>query len=173
MTHVPLASGARCPRIVGVNEQKPRWSPRSPLAVQLVRFGRSIIVGSGGTALDFAALSFSIRVLGLTPTWGRVVGLLVGGVVMFLGSRTFAFRAASERALPQMTRFVISEVVGFPLNILVFKLLIWLLPAVAPELLGLLANFALFVTYYYPVRNWLVFKTKTEPPLVVQAGATT
>ncbi len=154
-------------------EQEPRWSARSRFAAQLLRFGRSLIVGSGGTALDFAALSFSIRVLGLAPIWGRVVGLLVGGVVLFLGSRTFAFRAASESALPQVKRFVISELVGFPLNILVFKLLIWLLPDVAPELLSLLANFALFVTYYYPVRNWIVFKTKTKPRLVVQAGATT
>jgi len=142
--------------------------------VQALRFGRSLIVGSGGTALDFAALSFSIRVLGLEPTWGRVVGLIVGGVFLFFGSRSFAFRAASESALPQIKRFVISEVVGFPLNILVFKLLIWLLPQVAPELLGLLANFALFVTYYYPVRNWVVFKSKSapKPPLVVQAEAT-
>jgi putative flippase GtrA len=152
-----------------VNQPEPRWSARSRFAVQALRFGRSLVVGSGGTALDFAAVSFSIRVLGLEPTWGRVVGLLVGGVVLFLGSRSFAFRAASESAVPQIKRFVISEAIGFPLNILVFKLLIWLLPQIAPELLSLVANFALFVTYYYPVRNWVVFKSK--PPLVVQAEA--
>jgi putative flippase GtrA len=110
-------------------------------------------------------------VLGLEPTWGRVAGLLVGSVFLFLGSRTFAFRAGSESAVPQATRFVISELVGFPLNLLVFKLSIWLLPGVAPELLGLLANFVLFVTYYYPVRNWVVFKAKQ--PLVVQAEVAT
>jgi hypothetical protein len=49
---------------------------------------------------------------------------------------------------------------------LAFRLSIWLLPDIAPELLTLLANFVLFVTYYYPVRNWVVFKAK--PPLVVQ-----
>jgi putative flippase GtrA len=139
--------------------------------VQALRLGRSLLVGSGGTALDFAALSFSIRVLGLEPTWGRVVGLIVGSVVLFFGSRTFAFRATSESALPQVKRFVISEVIGFPLNIVVFKLLIWLLPQVPAELLGLLANFVLFLTYYYPVRNWLVFKAKQ--PLVVQAEVAT
>jgi putative flippase GtrA len=154
---------------VGVNELQPNWTARSRFAVQALRFGRSLIVGSGGTALDFAALSLSIRVFGLDPTWGRVVGLVVGGVVMFLGSRTFAFRAASESAVPQAKRFVISELIGFPLNILAFRLLLWLLPQVPPELLGLLANFALFVTYYYPVRNFVVFKTKE--PLVVQTAA--
>jgi putative flippase GtrA len=154
-----------------VNQSEPQWTARSRFAVQALRFGRSLIVGSGGTALDFAALSFSIRVLGLEPTWGRVVGLVVGSVFLFVGSRTFAFRAGSESAVPQATRFVISEVVGFPLNLLVFKLSIWLLPQVAPELLGLLANFVLFVTYYYPVRNWVVFKAKS--PLVVQAEIAT
>jgi putative flippase GtrA len=154
-----------------VKSEAPRWSPRRPLAVQALRLGRSLLVGSGGTALDFAALSFSIRVLGLEPTWGRVVGLIVGSVVLFFGSRTFAFRATSESALPQVKRFVISEVIGFPLNIVVFKLLIWLLPQVPAELLGLLANFVLFLTYYYPVRNWLVFKAKQ--PLVVQAEVAT
>jgi putative flippase GtrA len=152
-----------------VSETSSKWSARSPFAVQALRFGRSLIVGSGGTALDFAALSLSIRVFGLEPTWGRVVGLLVGGVVLFLGSRSFAFRAASESAVPQAKRFVISELVGFPLNIVAFKLLVWLLPQIAPELLSLLANFALFVTYYYPVRNFVVFKTKE--PLVVQTAA--
>jgi len=149
-----------------VSETSPQWSARSPFAVQALRFGRSLIVGSGGTALDFASVALSIRVIGLEPTWGRAVGLLVGGVVLFLGSRSFAFRAGSESALPQVKRFVISEVIGFPLNIVAFKLLIGLLPNVAPELLTLLANFALFVTYYYPVRNWVVFRAK--PPLIVQ-----
>jgi hypothetical protein len=99
-------------------------------------------------------------VFGLAPTWGRAVGLLLGGVVLFLGSRGFAFRAESESVVGQAKRFVISELIAFPLNMLTFKLLVWLLPQVAPELLILLANFALFVTYYYPVRNWLVFNTK-------------
>jgi putative flippase GtrA len=134
--------------------------------VQLLRFGRSLIVGSGGTALDFAAVTFSIRVLGLEPTWGRVVGLVVGCVAMFYGSRTFAFRAQSDSAVGQAKRFVISEVIGFPLNIVVFKVLLGLVPWAAPELLSLLANFLLFVTYYYPVRSFVVFKAKE--PLVVQ-----
>ena len=146
--------------MIGVSETQPTWSTRSRFAVQALRFGRSLIVGSGGTALDFAAVALSIRVFGLAPTWARAVGLLLGGVVLFLGSRGFAFRAESESVVGQAKRFVISELIAFPLNMLTFKLLVWLLPQVAPELLILLANFALFVTYYYPVRNWLVFNTK-------------
>ena len=156
----PLASGEPRSRIMGVSQTQPTWSTRSRIAFQALRFGRSLIVGCGGTARDLAVLTLSIRVFGLGPTWGRAIGLLVGGVVLFLGSRSFAFRAESESAVAQARRFVISELIAFPLNISTFKLLIWLLPQVAPELLGLLANFVLFVTYYYPVRNWLVFNTK-------------
>lgn len=141
------------------------WSARGNLRAQALRFVRSLVVGSGGTALDFGALTFSIRVLGLTPTWGRVVGLVVGCVAMFYGSRSFAFRAQSESALRQAKRFVISELIGFPLNIIAFKLLLGLLPQVMPELLSLLANFALFVTYYYPVRNFIVFRT--QEPIII------
>ena len=133
-----------------------------------MRFARSLVVGSGGTALDFAALTFSIRVLHIDATWARVIGLCVGGIVLFFGSRSYAFRAQSESAGPQAKRFVVSELIGFPLNILAFRLLLWLLPTLAPELVSLLANFALFVTYYYPVRNHIVFKT--GEPLVVQAA---
>ena len=145
------------------------WSARGRFRVQALRFGRSLIVGSGGSLLDFAALTFSIRVLGLTPTWGRVVGLCVGCVALFFGSRSFAFRAQSDSALRQAKRFVISEAVGFPLNIVAFKLLLVLLPGVIPELLSLLANFALFVTYYYPVRNFIVFKS-AEPIVIAPAA---
>jgi putative flippase GtrA len=140
-----------------------------PLRVRAMRFGRSLIVGSGGTALDFAALTLSIRLFHLDATWARVVGLCVGAVVLFFGSRSFAFRAEAESAAPQAKRFVISELIGFPLNILAFKALLQLLPMVAPELLSLVANFVLFVTYYYPVRNGIVFR-RPAPQIVVQVA---
>jgi len=51
---------------------------------------------------------------------------------------------------------------------LVYRVLLHALPAVAPELLGLVANFALFLTYYYPVRSYVVFKA--SPRLAVQVA---
>lgn len=137
--------------------------------MRALRFGRSLIVGSWGTALDFAALTVSLRLLHVDATWARVIGLCVGGVVLFYGSRSFAFRAEAESVAPQAKRFVISELIGFPLNMLIFKLLLWLVPTVAPEVLSLVANFALFVTYYYPVRNRIVFR---GPRLVLQGAST-
>jgi putative flippase GtrA len=143
----------------------------TPFAARALRFLRSLVVGSWGTALDFGALTLSIRVFGMDATWARVVGLCVGAVVLFYGSRSYAFRAQSESAVLQAKRFVISELIGFPLNIVVFKLLLWALPSVPPEALSLLANFLLFVTYYYPVRSQLVFRQKEQ--LVVQAAPAT
>lgn len=152
-----------------MNETQLTRAARTAGAGQVLRFARSLVVGGGGTALDFAAVAFTTRVLGFDPVLGRVCGLLVGGVALFLGSRSYAFQAASESAAPQVKRFVIAELIAFPLNILVFKLLAGLLPQVAPEVLTLAANFALFVTYYYPVRNYVVFRTKQ--PLVAQPAA--
>ena len=134
-----------------------------------LRFARSLIVGSWGTALDFAALTVGVRHLHVDATWARVAGLCAGSVVLFFGSRSFAFRAQSEDAGPQATRFAISELIGFPLNVLVFRLLLYWLPTVPPEALSLAANFALFVTYYYPVRNHVVFKAR--PALLIQPVA--
>jgi putative flippase GtrA len=130
-------------------------------------------VGSGGTALDFAAVPLSLRLFHVDAIWARVIGLVAGGVLLFFGSRSFAFRANGEHPGPQATRFVVSELIGFPLNMLVFKLLLHVLPAVAPELLSLVANFALFLTYYYPVRNFVVFRTPVPRVLVKVAPTET
>ncbi len=96
----------------------------------------------------------------------RFVGLLAGGIVLFFGSRSFAFRAGSGSVSRQAKLFVASEIVGFPLNLIVFKLLLGAIHFVPPELLSLLANFLLFITYYYPVRSRLVFRM--QQPLVAQ-----
>jgi putative flippase GtrA len=146
-------------------------TPTSPTFRETaLRFARSLVVGSGGTALDFAALTVSLRLFHIDATWARVIGLCAGGVVLFFGSRSFAFRAEAEHLGPQAKRFVISELIGFPLNMLAFKLLLQLLPALAPEVLSLVANFVLFVTYYYPVRNYIVFRA--SPRLVVATART-
>jgi putative flippase GtrA len=151
-----------------VTTLRPATPPSPTFRETALRFARSLIVGSGGTALDFAALTLSIRLFHIDAMWARIIGLCAGGVVLFFGSRSFAFRAEGEHLGPQARRFVISELIGFPLNMLAFKLLLQLLPALAPELLSLVANFALFVTYYYPVRSYLVFKA--SPRLVVQVA---
>ena len=134
----------------------------SPLMVQALRFGRSLIVGGGGSLADFAAVFVCLRIFSLDPTWARVAGLGVGCLVMFYGSRSYAFRAQSGSATLQAKRFIISEAIAFPLNLAIFKLLVTALPGVPAELLSVAANFALFLTYYYPVRSLIVFRTRAQ-----------
>src|SRR4051794_12718310 len=103
----PLANPRVRSRIQVVSETKASTAWGSPRGASLLRFARSLIVGSWGTALDFGALTLSIRAFGIDATWARVIGLCVGGVVLFFGSRSFAFRAQSESAVRQAQRFVV------------------------------------------------------------------
>lgn len=153
-----------------MNPERERRRP-VPVWAEALKFARSLIVGSLGTALDFAVLSLSLRVLHFDATWARAAGLCVSAVALFFGSRSYAFRARSESAARQARRFVVAELVGFPLSILAFRALVGLLPNVTPELLGLLANFALFVSYYYPVRRLIVFRAPDAAPPVSTAPA--
>jgi putative flippase GtrA len=154
----PLAERLRGPTRLGVTMPAPELLV-TPLWERAARFGRSLVVGSWGTSLDFAAVALSIRLLHLEAAWARAIGLCVGGVALFFGSRSFAFRAQAESALPQARRFVVSELIGFPLNMLTFQLTLRLFPAIPPEVSSLLANFALFLAYYYPVRSRVVFRS--------------
>jgi putative flippase GtrA len=146
----------------------PSAQSSKPLAAEAWRFGRSLIVGGWGTLLDFAVLSLGVRWLGLEPSWARVAALCAGSAALFFGSRAFAFRARAGGMLGQATRFVAVEAAGFPLNLLLFNWLLRSWPGVAPEALGMVANFLLFVAYYYPARSLVVFPGKpaarvTEP----------
>lgn len=123
------------------------------------RFARSLIVGGSGTLLDFAVLSLSLRWLGLEPTWARFAALCAGSAAMFIGSRSFAFRATSGAVFGQAARFFTVEAIGFPLNLLVFHWFLRTWPGIAPEALGMVANFVLFVAFYYPARSLIVFRT--------------
>lgn len=139
----------------------------TPLRERALRFGRSLVVGSWGSALDLAAVALSMRLLHFDAAWARAVGLCVGGVALFFGSRSFAFRAQAYSALPQAKRFVVSELIGFPLNMLTFQLALRLFPGVAAEVSSMLANFALFLAYYYPVRSRIVFRSSSSLPSAV------
>lgn len=139
---------------------------RVPVWAEALKFARSLIVGSLGTAIDFAVLSLGLRVFHLDATWARAAGLCVSAAALFIGSRSYVFRARSESAARQARRFVVAELVGFPLSIAAFRALVGFFPHVTPELLGLLANFGLFVSYYYPVRRLIVFRA---PPVAVTA----
>ncbi|MFO7181664.1 MAG: GtrA family protein [Pseudomonadota bacterium] len=130
---------------------------RESLRVRVLRYVRTLIVGSWATLADFSVLTLCTRVLATDPVVGRVPALVAGALVQFFGSRSFAFRAQSGSMSRQAKLFVLHEVIGLPLTLLVFRLLIGLIPFLPPELVGMFANTVVFVIYSYPVRRFIVF----------------
>lgn len=125
---------------------------------RVLRVLRALVVGAGATLTDLGTMILCVRALHLNADLSRSLALVAGCVVLFFGYRSFAFRVQAGSITRQAVLFLVSEVVGFPLNLLLFHQLSSGLPAVAPELLGLAANFLAFVIYYYPARRFVVFR---------------
>jgi len=130
---------------------------REPLADRFFRFVRTLVVGSWATIADFAVLMLCVRAMEIDPGLARAPALLVGALVQFFGSRSYAFRAQAGSISRQAKLFVLHEVVGLPLNLLMFRLLLPLVTFVPAEVTSLLANFVVFLVYSYPVRRFIVF----------------
>jgi putative flippase GtrA len=131
--------------------------PREPLAERFFRFVRTLVVGTWATVADFAVLMLCVRALEIDPALARAPALLVGALVQFFGSRSYAFRAQAGSLPRQAKLFVLHEVVGLPLNLLMFRLLLPFVTFVPAEITSLLANFVVFLLYSYPVRRFIVF----------------
>jgi putative flippase GtrA len=135
-----------------------------PLRERIFRFVRSLFVGAWASAFDFAVLLLCIRWLNFEPTLARIVALVLSGVVLFFGSRSYAFHAQSGSISRQARLFVLSEVLGALLNLGAFRFLVLHLPPmVPPEAASQVANFLVFVTFYYPMRAFVVFKVPRPP----------
>ena len=134
-------------------------------AERVFRFLRTLLVGSWATVADFAVLALCVRVLELEPSLARAPGLLVGGLVQFFGSRSYAFRAQSGSVSRQAKLFVLHELVGMPLNLLMFRLMLSAMSFAPAEAVSLLANFVVFLVYSYPVRRFIVFSIPAPAPV--------
>lgn len=135
----------------------PAASPGS-LFERALRVGRALFVGAWASVLDFAVVALCIRALSLEPTLARVIGLVLSGLLLFFGNRTYAFRAQAGSIARQARRFVLAELIGLCLNLVVFRLLVDYAPVIPPEFSSQLANSLVFLTFAYPVRAFLVFR---------------
>lgn len=117
-----------------------------------------MVVGGGATIADLGTLAFLVRLLLVHPILARAIALAAGWLVLFFGSRSFAFRAQAGNMPRQATLFILSEIAGMPLNLLLFVQCQRLLPDFAPEVVGMGVNSLTFVAYHYPVRRYLVFR---------------
>lgn len=137
---------------------------RETLNERVFRYIRTVIVGSLATIADLGVLVLCTRTLGLDPVMARIPALMAGGLVQFFGGRSFAFRAQAGAVSGQATRFLVHELVGLPLTLLTFRLMVGVLTFLPPEIVSLVVNFILFVTYYYPVRRFIVFHVPAPRP---------
>jgi putative flippase GtrA len=130
---------------------------RGSLKRDLLCFGRTLFVGFWANLLDFGLLAACVRWLHIEAMPSRFIALTISGVLTFIGSRRFVFRAQPGSVPKQATRFVMAELAALPLNLLSFRMCASCAPLVAPELVSFVANALVFVAFSYPVRRLLVF----------------
>jgi putative flippase GtrA len=128
------------------------------IRARLLRILRMLIVGFWSSVVDLGVLTSCVHWGHIEATLSRVIALAVSGVCLFVGCRSFAFRSKGGSLSRQAGWFVVGELLGFPLNLLVFHGITRCAPFLAPELASQAANFFVFVAFAYPVRRLLVFQ---------------
>lgn len=153
---IPDARGPAAPAVVARVLTPPpaaaTWFER------VLRFARTLVVGAWASLLDFAVILLCVRVLQWNPTASRALALVVSGVLLFFGNRSFAFRAQAGSISRQARLFIAAELVGFALNLLVFRLLVTRVAFLPPEVSSQIANFVVFVSFCYPLRAFVIFR---------------
>jgi putative flippase GtrA len=156
---VPPSEGERLSHaLVRWQGEAPRVAQcESSLRTRLLCFGRTMIVGFWANLLDFALLALCLRWLHIEALSSRLIALLVSGVLTFIASRSFAFRAQGGNAPQQAGRFLMAELAAVPLNLLSFHLCAAFAPLAGAEVVSFVANGFVFIAFSYPVRRLLVF----------------
>jgi putative flippase GtrA len=157
---LPPSEGERLSNaLVRWHDEAPGLAPcgEGTLRARLLCFGRTMVVGFWANVLDFALLALCLRWLHIEALSSRLIALLVSGVLTFIASRSFAFRAQGGNAPQQAGRFLVAELAAVPLNLLSFHLCAAFAPLAAAEIVSFVANGLVFVAFSYPVRRLLVF----------------
>lgn len=114
---------------------------REPTNTQ--RMLRFIVVGSIGFAVDATILLALTVLAGWQPLEARVVSFMVAVTVTWLINRhvTFADRRAlrANASTNEYMRYVLTQSVGAAINLTVFGIALWMLPASRVHLLAPLA----------------------------------
>jgi putative flippase GtrA len=117
-------------------------------------FGRYAATSALATGTDFL-IAGSLHSAGLSASLATFLGCVAGGGVSFSMSRRWTFQAGSDRALPQMARFLFVWATSALLN-----------STGVPVLLSWLGSFsvawgfvraAVYLGWNYPLSRWFVF----------------
>jgi putative flippase GtrA len=124
------------------------------------RVVRALLVGGAASLLDLGLLSAGIRWAELGATVARLVALVASTLLLFFGSRSFAFRAQAGNISQQAKLFVVCEAAGLVLNLVIFRLIVTHAAALPPEIASQLANTLVFVAFSYPLRALVIFRVR-------------
>jgi len=130
------------------------------LRTRLMYFVRTLVVGFWANVVDFALLAACVRWLQIEAMPSRTIALVLSGVLTFIGSRSFVFRAQGGSVPKQAGRFVAAEIAGLVLNLVSFRFCALFAPLAAPEVVSFFANALVFIGFSYPVRRLLVFTAR-------------
>jgi len=136
------------PERVSDESRTPAWLSRliapvlalPPIRWGLARFEPSMLrfgmVGFAGFAIDRLLLQGAISILGMNAFTGRLLSFSLAVVATWLLNRSFTFRHDHHHApLKQAMIYVAVQVAGGILNVGVYEVAIWLLPALKAHLL--------------------------------------
>ena len=128
---------------------------------------RSGVAGAAATAADLATLWLLVEVVHLQPRAANVPALLVGGIVNFLGNRSYAFRANAGSLTKQIIGYTTVEGVALALNGLLYDAVLRFIPGAEAsfELVRLATTAVVFLLWSYPLWR-LVFRVPPDPTSV-------
>ena len=130
------------------------------------RFGRFIVVGFIGFAVDAGVLVLALRHLTSSIFAARALSFATAVLVTWLCNRTFVFAATGSGVgiVGEYGRYLTTQVTGALANLLIFFVLIELVPRLAatpvvPLAVGAVAG----ALVNYAGSAWWVFRPKRDP----------
>ena len=131
---------------------------RPTLTQRLWTFARTSTVGLFATLCDLTMLFLLIHVAGMSDELANVPSLLPGMVVMFFGTKYFAFEDRSRHVVKQGGRFLFVEAWAVAINAMLYHLLVRE-TGLQYMLARMLGTFLVYVGFSFPFWTFIFRKT--------------
>ncbi len=137
--------------------------PAPSLRGQLPRFAA---IGGIGFLVDASILTLLVNGYGMGPIGARGISFAAAATATWYLNRRWTFAAsASARRGPEYARYVIAQVLGAIINLLVYLLVIRLLPALgAIPVIPLAVGAAIALLFNFAAARYWVFETREPRP---------
>jgi putative flippase GtrA len=128
---------------------------------------RSGVAGLAATAADLATLAILVELAHWHARTANIPALLVGGIVNFVGNRSYAFHARAGNAAKQAVGYSVVEGVALGLNGLLYEAALRLIPSAESVfwLVRLLTTSVVFLAWSFPLWRRVFRVRNKRPPL--------